>query len=81
VVSSLDVQNPKPHPGSIFKILSFFELAPTEAIYIGDSSVDYETAKAADVCFVAYGNDQLKAPFKVNSMAEVGAVIRDFEGC
>jgi len=81
VVSSLDVQNPKPHPESIFKILSFFELAPTDAIYIGDSSVDYETAKAADVCFVAYGNDQLKAPFKVNSMAEVGAVIRDFEGC
>ncbi len=80
VVSSLDVKNPKPHPESIFKILSFFELTPTEAIYIGDSSVDYETALAADVCFVAYGNDQLDAPFKVHTMGEVEQVIRGFEG-
>ena len=81
VVSSLDVKNPKPHPESIFKILSFFELTPTEAIYIGDSSVDYETARDADVCFVAYGNDQLKAPFKVHTMGEVEEVIQTFEGC
>ena len=81
VVSSLDVKNPKPHPESIFKILSFFELAPAEAIYIGDSSVDYETALAADVCFVAYGNDQLKAPFKVHTMGEVEEVIQALERC
>jgi phosphoglycolate phosphatase-like HAD superfamily hydrolase len=81
VVSSLDVKNPKPHPESIFKILSFFELTATEAIYIGDSSVDYETALASDVCFVAYGNDQLDAPFKVHTMGEVEEVIRAFEGC
>ena len=81
VVSSLNVKHPKPHPESILKILSFFELMPTEAIYIGDSSVDYETARDADVCFVAYGNDQLKAPFKVHTMGEVEEVIRAFEGC
>ncbi len=80
VVSSLDVKNPKPHPESIFKILSFFELTPTQAIYIGDSSVDYETALAAHVCFVAYGNDQLEAPFKVHTMGEVAEVIRAFDG-
>jgi len=75
VVSSLDVKNPKPHPESIFKILTFFGLEKTEALYIGDSSVDYETAKAADVSFVAYGNDRLEAPFKVGSMAELEAVL------
>jgi phosphoglycolate phosphatase len=81
VVSSLDVKNPKPHPESVFKILSFFDLPAAQAIYIGDSSVDYETARDADVCFVAYGNDQLDAPFKVNTMVELGQVIRDFQGC
>ena len=81
VVSSLDVKNPKPHPESVFKILAFFGLKSAQAIYIGDSSVDYETARAAEVCFVAYGNDQLEAPFKVDTMGEVEEVIRDFEGC
>jgi HAD superfamily hydrolase (TIGR01509 family) len=41
VVSSLDVQNPKPHPDSLFKILHFFEIGPANALYVGDSSVDY----------------------------------------
>jgi len=81
VVSSLDVKNPKPHPESVFKILSFFDLQANQAIYIGDSLVDYETARDADVCFVAYGNDQLDAPFKVDTMAALGRVIRDFKGC
>jgi len=81
VVSSQDVKNPKPHPESVFKILSFFNLPAAQAIYIGDSSVDYETAGAADVCFVAYGNDQLDAPFKVNTMKELEQVIQEFEGC
>jgi len=81
VVSSLDVKNPKPHPESVFKILSFFDLPADQAIYIGDSSVDYETARDADVCFVAYGNDRLDAPFKVNTMMELEQVIQKFEGC
>ncbi len=81
VVSSLDVKNPKPHPESVFKILAFFGLEAAQAIYIGDSSVDYETARAADVCFVAYGNEQLEASFFAHTMGEVEAVLRDFEGC
>ena len=81
VVSSLDVKNPKPHPESVFKILDFFGLESAQAIYIGDSSVDYETARAADVCFVAYGNDELEAAFKVNTMGEVAEVLRAFDGC
>ena len=37
VVSSLDVKNPKPHPESLVKILDFFNISPTKALYIGDS--------------------------------------------
>ncbi|MFH1481054.1 MAG: HAD hydrolase-like protein, partial [Pseudomonadota bacterium] len=46
VVSSLDVTNPKPHPESLFKIFDFFRIHSDQAFYVGDSSVDYETAKA-----------------------------------
>ncbi|UCF85135.1 MAG: HAD family hydrolase [Desulfobacteraceae bacterium] len=61
VVSSLDVQIPKPHPESLFKILRFFKIGPDEALYVGDSLVDYETARAAGVPFIAYKNRDLAA--------------------
>ena len=78
VVSSLDVKNPKPHPESIFKILSFFELTPTEAIYIGDSSVDYDAAKASGVHFIAYGNVNLASNLKAESMADLEKILTEF---
>ncbi|NIR95113.1 MAG: HAD hydrolase-like protein, partial [Gammaproteobacteria bacterium] len=31
VVTALDVQNPKPHPESLNKILSYFDIKPQEA--------------------------------------------------
>ena len=65
VVSSLDVKNPKPDPESLFKILDFFRITAEEAYYVGDSPVDYETAKAAGVPFIAYKNTGLKAAYHV----------------
>ena len=79
VVSSLDVKNPKPHPESIFKILSFFELMPTQAIYIGDSSVDYDAAKASGVHFIAYGNVNLASNLKAESMEDLEKVLTEFD--
>ncbi|MBN2124576.1 MAG: HAD-IA family hydrolase [Deltaproteobacteria bacterium] len=75
VVSSLDVKNPKPHPESIVKILAFFGIGPDRAVYIGDSAVDYETAGAAGVHFVAYKNEDLDTPFKVNGMSEIEGLL------
>ncbi len=79
VVSSLDVENPKPHPESIYKILDFFELGPDQAVYIGDSLIDLETAEAAGVHFVAYGNGSLKTPLKAGSMEEVETILAEIE--
>ncbi len=79
VVSSLDVKNPKPHPESILKILSFFELTPTEAIYIGDSSVDYDAAKASGVHFIAYGNVNLASNLKAENMEALEKVLTEFD--
>lgn len=71
VVSSLDVQNPKPHPASIFKILDFFSITPQECVYVGDSEVDFKVCQASGVPLIAYKNKALKAKIHVQSMAEI----------
>ena len=75
VVSSLDVKNPKPHPESLLKILRFFEIQPDEAVYIGDSTVDLDAAKAGGVHFIAYGDTDLATEVKVRNMKELEKVL------
>jgi HAD superfamily hydrolase (TIGR01509 family) len=79
VVSSLDVQFPKPHPESLLKILAFFQIHPHEAVYVGDSSVDCETARAAKVPFVAYDNRTLAADHHVKNLKEMGTLLAGLE--
>ncbi len=79
VVSSLDVENPKPHPESIHKILDFFDIGPDQAVYVGDSPIDLDTAKAAGVCFIAYGNGNLDSPLKAKSMEEIEQILTDID--
>ncbi len=71
VVSSLDVQNPKPHPEAILRILDFFKISPEKCLYVGDSPVDWQTARAAAVHFVAYKNKDLETPWKVKDLLEI----------
>ena len=71
VVSSLDVKNPKPHPEPLFKILDFFQISPDESFYVGDSLVDYETARAAKVNFISYKNKDLKADYYVDHLVDI----------
>jgi phosphoglycolate phosphatase len=75
VVSSLDVARPKPHPESLFKILDFFSIRPDQALYVGDSQVDAETAKAASVPFVAYKNKNLDAAFHVDQLLDIASSV------
>ncbi|MBW1721055.1 MAG: HAD family hydrolase [Deltaproteobacteria bacterium] len=71
VVSSLDVKRPKPHPECLQKILNHFGIGSRQALYVGDSAVDQETARAAGVPFVAYKNGQLDADHHVNRLLEI----------
>ena len=77
VVSSLDVSRPKPHPESIVKILSFFGINPEQALYVGDSIVDAETASAAGVWFASFRNQALKADVHVEKIEEIASVVRE----
>jgi HAD superfamily hydrolase (TIGR01509 family) len=56
VVTALDVKNPKPNPESIEKILQAFNLNKEEAVFIGDSEVDQQTARSSGIKFIAYKN-------------------------
>ena len=79
VVSSLDVEHPKPHPESLFKILRFFSIDPQQALYVGDSAVDWETAGAASVPFTAYKNRALEADFHADCMADILRILAQFQ--
>ncbi len=71
VVTSLDVRHPKPHPESLNKILSSFDISPQAACYVGDSDVDRETSQRAGVLFIAYRNDGLKADHYISHFNEL----------
>ena len=76
VVTSLDVERPKPFPDPLFKILSRFRVEPRQAVFVGDSEVDEATARAAGVPFVAYRNPALEASWHIESLKELEGVLQ-----
>ena len=75
VVSSLDVSRPKPHPESIEKILHHFKVSPAQAIYVGDSLIDQQTAAASGVIFIAYKNKKLKADYHASRLMDIATIL------
>lgn len=50
---------PKPSPDGARKILQQWGIAPHEALFIGDSLMDMQAAKAAGIPFLSYRNDKI----------------------
>jgi HAD superfamily hydrolase (TIGR01509 family) len=71
VVTSFDIPRPKPHPDSLLKILSYFNIVPHQALYVGDSQVDAEAAVAAGIPFVAYRNETLPAQYHIENLKDL----------
>lgn len=71
VVTALDVKRPKPAPDPLLLVMNHFNIGPDEMLYVGDSTLDELSAKAAGACFVAFNNPGLDADFHVGSMAEL----------
>lgn len=55
IITAADVSEAKPSPEGVNKILSFYGVKPHEALYLGDSEVDWFAAKDAGVRFLAFG--------------------------
>lgn len=76
VVTAADVENPKPEPDQLLKILKEFDLKSDEMLFIGDSDYDAKAALKAGVAFIAFKNSSLKADFNVDSMTAVGDILQ-----
>jgi phosphoglycolate phosphatase len=77
VVSALDVENPKPSPDQLITILEYFNIEPSQLIYVGDSKLDEIAAKAAGIPLIAYKNRSLDAEFYINSLKELENIFLD----
>jgi HAD superfamily hydrolase (TIGR01509 family) len=76
VVSSLDVQTPKPAPDCLLKVLDFFAVPADQTLYVGDSPIDGQTARAAGVPFIAYKNRALEADHHAGDMREILRIVK-----
>ena len=75
VVSAMDVAHPKPHPDSLNRILAYFRIDPGHLIYIGDSIVDEQAAKAAGIPLVSYQNRALSAQYHIDSLKDIEGLL------
>jgi phosphoglycolate phosphatase len=75
VVTSSDVERPKPHPDGLLKILSYFKLAPHQAIYVGDSKLDELAAEAARIPLVAYRNRDLASDYHIDTLKDLEEIL------
>ncbi|WP_300671842.1 HAD family hydrolase [Desulfoluna sp.] len=75
VVTSQDVENAKPAPDQLLKIMAHFDVSAEEILYIGDASTDQHAAQAAGVPFVAFDNPDLKADGYIQSLAEISTFL------
>lgn len=67
VITAAKVSHPKPNPEGVHQILKHWSFTRHQVAYIGDSSVDELTARAAGVPFWAYKNPKLTAALHVGS--------------
>lgn len=56
IIGGEDVKHPKPHPEGVLLAIERLQENPSHILYIGDSTVDAETAQAAGVDFVGVTN-------------------------
>jgi phosphoglycolate phosphatase len=75
IVCALDVNNPKPDPEGVFKILEILGVEKDRAIYIGDSVVDEIVAYRAGIPLIAYKNKGLKAMFHVEHFVQIESIL------
>ena len=71
VVTSLDVEQPKPHTEGLIKILNHFQLSASEAVYIGDSMVDREHTAGVNMRLISFKNPELPAEYHVNRFLDI----------
>ena len=62
LITSRDVENPKPSPEGVYKICDYYKIEPKEVLFLGDSMTDYMAAKQSGAFFLSYKNHLHNAP-------------------
>ena len=75
VVTSFDIRRPKPYPDALLKILDHFDIEAHQALYVGDSQVDVEAARAAEIPFVAFRNETLPTQYHIGNLKELEEIL------
>ena len=75
VVTSVDIRRPKPYPDALFKILEHFRIAAHQVLYVGDSQVDAEAARAANIPFVAFRNEMLPTEYHIENLKALEEIL------
>ena len=75
VVTSVDIRRPKPYPDSLLKILEHFRIAAHQVLYVGDSQVDAEAARAANIPFVAFRNEMLPTEYHIENLKALEEIL------
>lgn len=76
VVTAADVENPKPAPDQLEKIMKRFGIKPAEIFFVGDSKFDMLAAESAGTVFAAFANPELKADHHVEKMEQIGKILQ-----
>jgi len=76
VVTAADVENPKPAPDQLEKIMKRFDIKPKEILFVGDSSFDMLAAERAGTVFGAFSSPGLRADHHVERMDEIGKILQ-----
>lgn len=75
VVTAGKVSHPKPNPEGVHRILREWSVTRHEVVYIGDTLVDEQTARAAGVGFWAFKNPRLAARLHVSGYETLLAMV------
>lgn len=62
LITSWDVENPKPSPEGVYKICNYYNIEPKEVLFLGDSMTDYMAAKQSGAFFLSYKNNLCNTP-------------------
>lgn len=71
VIGADSVENPKPSPDIIEYTLKEMKIGKEEAIFVGDTVYDSQSARSAGIQSIIIGNEQIHADFKVKTLKEV----------
>jgi phosphoglycolate phosphatase len=74
IMTAANATRPKPAPDALLEILAHYRCHSSEALYIGDSTVDVAHAAACGVPLIAFKNPDLPAAYHVRSFREILAL-------